>query len=64
MQHPFQVQMFCSACRDKRLTTSPKHPDQPQDPPSLLFKEYQGLFPGGKGTGARGRPLTSIKHQA
>jgi len=30
---------------DKRLFSSPEHPDQPWGPPSLLFNGYKALSP-------------------
>jgi len=34
--------------RDKRLFSSPKHPEWYWSPPSLLFTRHLGLFSGGK----------------
>jgi len=31
----------------ERIFSPPPHPDQPWDPPGLLFIEYQWLFPWG-----------------
>jgi hypothetical protein len=44
VQVPVGVRIFTSARRQDRLW----------GPPSLLFNGYWGLFPGGKGAGARG----------
>jgi len=35
-------------CRDKRFISCSYHPDQVWNTSRLLFKGYQGLFPGGR----------------
>jgi len=39
---------------------SPQHPSWLWDPPSLLFRWYQGLFPGGKAARVWGWPFTPV----
>ena len=39
--------------KGNRLLSSPKRPDKLRGPPSLLFKENWGIFPGDKAVGTQ-----------
>ena len=40
-----QTARISDAARGKRFLSSPKHPDRPWGPPSLLFSVYWGFYP-------------------